>query len=1104
MTEKANQYLTTGGNDPFLPKLVTAINKATRIDIAVAFIRSSGLGLLQQSLLDALSRNPKTTIRIITGDYLDITEPVALRRLMLLKEEGAQVKIFETGGAQSFHMKAYIFLYDQNSGTGSAFVGSSNISSSALQEGLEWNLHVEKEENEERFNEISDNFSVLFNNQKSVELDHAWIDRYQQKYQYTFHKEYSLEEEEIEKIPPPIPNEVQSEALLSLSKTRNEGFTRGLVVLATGMGKTWLAAFDVKAMNAKRVLFVAHREEILMQAESTFLTIQPDAKVGRYTGEIKQTEVDFLFASIQTMGKAGHLLKFDAGYFDYIVMDEFHHAAASTYRRLLSHFEPRFLLGLTATPDRTDQSDILSLCDDNLVYIRDLFFGINSKILSPFSYFGVSDETVDYKEIPWRNGKFDPEALLHQLATQARAKHVLSIWKRHKQSRTLAFCISQKHADFMADYFNRNGIKAVSVHSESDVRRNSAIESLEKNQVDVVFSVDLFNEGVDVPSIDTVLMLRPTESKIIFLQQLGRGLRKSPDTEKERLIVVDFIGNHISFFRKAEALFKVEVTNKSRKEFLDTVKQDNLPLPDGCFINYDIKAIEFLENLIPSVDTQESIYKSLKQTLDRRPSLTEFYRGSGNVIAIRKQYGQWFHFVDELKDLDEDQKTCLEKYNDLFREVETTALTKSFKLILLDAFIELNGFSQEVSTSQLAMKSYKVINRKRTLLVDLPDEYQDKKLFDLKKWQDYWLKNPINAWIGGNAESKNSYFYLENENFRFKDNIEESLLDVFENLLQEIINFRYLQYEERLVNRGEDLTPVAHEIKKDGTKIPYFTDLKIACGYFRTSEHESENIELRILPLSYGNLDPGKHFIARAKGDSMDGGLSPIKNGDYLLLERISTSNAGSNDGRIIAIERQDTSGDDQYLLRKVHKTGEGQYELIAQNTDYSKMMANEEMATFARLKSVVDVEDLFLHEEFYKPDVPDLFGLEYLEGLWKMSGHVTPKNTNDQFLFVTLNKRNADKDYLYHDYFKDESHFHWQSQNKTTPDSVKGKGIIDSPGTIYLFVRKFGKIRGKAAPFLFCGCLKYLNHSGSGPIDVDFELISPLPDHVFEQYKIS
>jgi len=135
---------------------------------------------------------------------------------------------------------------------------------------------------------------------------------------------------------------------------------------------------------------------------------------------------------------------------------------------------------------------------------------------------------------------------------------------------------------------------------------------------------------------------------------------------------------------------------------------------------------------------------------------------------------------------------------------------------------------------------------------------------------------------------------------------------------------------------------------------------------------------------------------------------------------------------------------------------------------------------------------------------VPDLFGLEYLEGLWKMSGHVTPKNTNDQFLFVTLNKRNADKDYLYHDYFKDESHFHWQSQNKTTPDSVKGKGIIDSPGTIYLFVRKFGKIRGKAAPFLFCGCLKYLNHSGSGPIDVDFELISPLPDHVFEQYKIS
>ena len=216
-----------------------------------------------------------------------------------------------------------------------------------------------------------------------------------------------------------------------------------------------------------------------------------------------------------------------------------------------------------------------------------------------------------------------------------RARHNLKHWRDHEQTRTLAFCVSKKHADFMTDYFNRNGVTSVSVHSDSKVLRNEALSQLKAGTIQVIFSVDLFNEGVDLPSIDTVLMLRPTDSKILFLQQLGRGLRHSPATGKERLVVLDFIGNHISFFRKPEALFQVGVTNKARKEFIDQIKDQSLELPEGCFVNYDLKSIDFMEQLIVTkVEPQLEIYRALRESYGRRPALAEFYRAGGAVDTI--------------------------------------------------------------------------------------------------------------------------------------------------------------------------------------------------------------------------------------------------------------------------------------------------------------------------------------------------------------------------------------------------------------------------------------------------------------------------------------
>lgn len=967
MVSSTTQHLVTGGEDHFLPKLIRDINLANKINITVSFIRQSGLRLIHDALLDACNRNVE--VRILTGDYLNITEPVALRNLLLLQESGADVRVYETKGGQSFHMKAYIFVFsDEFKDKGHAYVGSSNISSSALSHGLEWNLRVAAEENSARFEEISEKFEQIYNHQNSVRLSNEWIDRYQQKIK---NQPVILfpEFEQEEPLLPPEPNAIQKEALAALKQTRVNGYKRGVVVLATGLGKTWLAAFDCLQLKSAKVLFVAHREEILAQAEYTFVRILPEAKVGRFAGVNRQIEVDMLFASIQTLGKKHHLEKFPVDHFDYIVIDEFHHASARIYQQLLAHFNPGFLLGLTATPERTDQVDIIALCDDNLVYRRDMFDGINSTLLCPFNYYGIADQEVNYQSIPWRNGKFDPDELLNQLATKARAKHALTRWKELKQSRTLAFCISKKHADYMADFFQNEGYKAVSVHSDSKVRRNHALSQLDNGEIDVVFSVDLFNEGTDLPAIDTVLMLRPSESKIIFLQQLGRGLRTH--LQKEKLVVLDFVGNHISFFRKPEALFNIGVSKLERKKFLKQLQDKMLDLPDGCFVNYDIQAVEFLSKLIATkIDSQKDLFRSLKESKGRRPTLAEFYKAGGEVSTIKQDFDQWLKFISAEQDISDVETECVEQNESFFKEIEVSKLSKSYKIVLLEALVELDGFTKPIDTVELAQRSFRIIQRRHSLIADLPDKFKELTQLDGKNtglWHTYWKANPIKAWIGGNKKAKDAFFKVENNFFIFQADVSLNQQDVFLMFIKELIDYRYIQYGERLLETNINQPKRKAEIININTarkvEIPYFSDLKIACGYFKSSLHDEENVQKISLPEYYGRLDSAKHFIAHATGNSMDGGKNPIQDGDYLLLETITPDSAGSISNQVIAIERQDISGDEQYLLRYVRKLGAGKYQLIANNPDYQPMLATEDMRTFARFKGIIDSNDLEINE---------------------------------------------------------------------------------------------------------------------------------------------
>jgi len=1069
--------LTTGAENPLLPQLLKAINEADQVEIAVAFVKNTGLNLIFDALIDAIERG--ATVSILTSDYLSVTDPASLRSLMLLSERSASVKVFETGNA-SFHLKVYIFSQDSTNST-AAFIGSSNVSRAALKSGIEWNYRVygdEKSSNNVRsdIELIRNEYRDLFQHQRSLVLSHDWIDDYELRYKLAAPAAVpGATEVELK----PIATLVQEEALLALRKTREEGYKRGVVVLATGLGKTFLAAFDCLQNNANRVLFLAHREEILIQAERAFLRVWPKAKTGYYTGVdqdlSRAKQLNVVCASIQTLSGEKHLNEFDPKHFDYIVVDEFHHATAPTYRRVISYFDPDFLLGLTATPDRSDQSDILSLCDDNLVYSFGLFKAVSDEFLVPFSYHGIFDEHVNYEEIPWRNSKFDPRVLSSKLATLARARHVHTIWREKAQTRTLAFCVSRSHSDFMAEKFLEWGVRAASVHGASELKRSESLDLLRSGSLEVIFSVDLFSEGVDLPAIDTVLMLRPTDSKIMFLQQLGRGLRKSDD--KDRLVVLDFIGNHQGFFNKSQALFGVSSNHKALSEFARSYENKSLNLPAGCFVNYDLEIIEFLKTL--SLSSILDDYVSLRDSLNRRPTFSEFYRSGASVQKMRLGYGGWWGLVSASGDLVSVEQSVLEVTEPFFREVETTSMNKCFKMITLDAMLELEGFSQPSRLKDIAETSKKILSRRPDLLSDIKATLHPLSECSSADWYRYWRQNPIEAWNG-------SYFKIDNEVFvpRFEVTSE---ISSFESMLQELVDYRISQYKVR----HQDNVVRMPTSSSDRVELPFFPNIRIACGTFKPGKADYE--EFKNISSRFGTVHPDRNFLARASGNSMNGGKHPVLDGDLLLLEHISPSSAGSVSNQIVVVERLDETGEGEYLLREVRKNKEGQHVLFASNPAYEPMLAQEDFRSLARFVSVVEPIDLAIGNVFIREDIPELFGEVFNTGNWQ-SGHVVLKEKQKHVLLVTLNKQGKQADYRYIDYFEGEDRFHWQSQNSATESTSRGKAIINhlKDGIeLHLFVResKLGANK-KAAPFTYYGKLEYLSHTGSKPMSVLFKLL--------------
>jgi SOS-response transcriptional repressor LexA len=481
-------------------------------------------------------------------------------------------------------------------------------------------------------------------------------------------------------------------------------------------------------------------------------------------------------------------------------------------------------------------------------------------------------------------------------------------------------------------------------------------------------------------------------------------------------------------------------------------------------------------------------YEALRESLGRRPTLSEFYRSGASISQTRQQYGNWFSFVDAMGDLGHDEQECVVRHEKLFREVETTAMTKSFKMVLLDALLEHDGLASPPSLNDLAKQSLTIFQRRRRLIPDIKEELQNIDELNPVVWRQYWESNPINAWIGGNRTgSSDSYFRVVEDRFTPRFTVDVSELETLTALLQELVDFRFASYEARSAPAlPGNVVPLRRPVER--VEVPYFPNIKIACGHFKTGSADAE--EYRSLGPGHGRLDPARHFVARASGNSMNGGKHPIHDGDFLLLERVTPESAGSITGLIMAIERHD-AGDNQYLLRMVTKTSAGSYVLKATNPEYEDYDADDEMRTFARPKQILSPLDLALGQSFMREDIPALFGEEFNPGNWN-SGHVVLQDKNVHVLLVTLNKQGKSEEHRYHDYWVDDHTFHWQSQNSTTPENKRGKELIGHKNkglSIHLFVREGKLSGGKAAPFTYFGEVSYASHTGSAPISIEWKL---------------
>ena len=802
----------TGGSDRRMQlyyQLIQSLKKADSVDIIVSFLMESGVKMLLEELDNALKRGAK--IRILTGNYLGITQPSAL--YLLKKKLGSRVDMrFYNEKERSFHPKSYIFHYERYS---DIYIGSSNISRSALTSGIEWNYRfssISDPKNYEKFYQV---FEDLFEHH-SIIIDNEELKRYSQNWHRPAvakdleRYEYSHQNEENESEDTKVrllyePRGAQIEALCALEDTRAEGAKRALVQAATGVGKTYLAAFDSKSYE--RVLFVAHREEILKQAAASFRNVRNSEDYGFFTGEEKSTDKSVIFASVATLGRSEYLSEkyFAPDYFQYLVIDEFHHAVNEQYQRIVKYFKPQFLLGLTATPERMDGRNIYELCDYNVPYEISLKDAINKGMLVPFHYYGIYDDT-DYSGLHLIRGRYDEKELNETyIGNVHRHDLIYKYYCKYGSKKALGFCCSRAHAEEMAKEFCERGIPSAAVYSNANgtysEEREKAIEKLKSGEIRVIFSVDMFNEGVDITSVDMVMFLRPTESPIVFLQQLGRGLRRSKG--KEYLNVLDFIGNYekagrVRFLLTGRTLGKNEYYNPA----------DRSAFPDDCLIDFDMKLIDLFSEMdkkhLKVRDQIRNEYYRVKEFLGRIPSRMDLFTYMDDDIyrvAITHSkdnpFKRYLDFRKELGELTEEENLL---YSGIGREfinlIENTNMSKVYKMPVLMAFYNHGNVRSQVSEEEL-LDSWKEFFSTGTNWKDLDRGITYEKYCSISDKEH--IKKILQMPVHFLQESGKGFFVKkEGTALALKEDLTDVILQpAFGEQMKDVIEYRAMDYYRR-------------------------------------------------------------------------------------------------------------------------------------------------------------------------------------------------------------------------------------------------------------------------------------------------------------------
>ncbi len=796
----------TGGQDKRMYlyyQLLNSLKRADSVDIVVSFLMESGVRMLLGELDNALKRGAK--IRILTGNYLGITQPSAL---YLIKHKlGEQVDLrFYNEKNRSFHPKSYMFHYKDYS---TIYIGSSNISKSALTSGIEWNYRFSSKTDSHNYEKFYNTFLDLFEHH-SIVIDDDELKRYSKNWHRPAVSKdldrYDLQDDETtNNLALFEPRGAQIEALCALENTRAEGAGRALVQAATGVGKTYLAAFDSK--DYERVLFVAHREEILKQAAQSFKNVRNSDDYGFFDGESKCTDKSMIFASVATLGRSEYLNNkyFASDYFNYIVIDEFHHAVNDQYQRIVNYFKPQFLLGLTATPERMDGRNIYEICDYNVPYEISLKEAINKGMLVPFHYYGIFDDT-DYSKLHIVRGRYDEKELNETyIGNVHRYELIYKYYCKYGSRQALGFCCSKEHAREMAREFSSRGIPSVAVFSDASgeytEKRNVAIQKLKNGEIRAIFSVDMFNEGVDITSVDMVMFLRPTESPIVFLQQLGRGLRKCRG--KEFLTVLDFIGN---YEKAGRVRFLLEGKSDMYREGCHL--SDTLRFPDDCMVDFDLKLIDLFAEMdrkhLKLKDQVINEYFRVKDLLGKRPTRLDLFTYMDDNIyetAITHSKDNPFkRYLEFLNDLGELSQIEVEFYKGIGREfislLENTNMSKVYKMPVLMAFYNNSDVLMEVSEKQL-LSSWKDFFSTGTNWKDL-----DKNM-TLQKYKDISDKDHLKKILAMPVHfllESGKGFFVKNDDVAL--GLREELRPLIDNpvmirQMKDVIDYRTMDYYQR-------------------------------------------------------------------------------------------------------------------------------------------------------------------------------------------------------------------------------------------------------------------------------------------------------------------